>query len=376
MMATGSRRRGSNPREWSLAALWLGAAIGLLSQGPVGASATWMYLGIAHLGSATTSTHSCHILPGLVYQQLRVCEENPHTMPCVSYGARVGIEECHHQFKKERWNCTTPEDEATGGINLFGQILKRGTKETAFMYAVTSAGVVHAVTKACSSGNLTDCTCDLSQQGQTSGEGWKWGGCSDNVDYGMWFAETFVDAPEKLRHTASKDIRSLMNLQNNAVGRQVINDQMNLKCRCHGVSGSCAVKTCWRTLTSFREAGNELKQKYENSISIAEKSKRKLRQRQRRQRQRRTSNNGLDMVYIEDSPNYCRKNMKRGILGTKGRECERDPDARDSCNTLCCGRGYNTEVVRFVERCQCKFVWCCEVKCKICETITDKQTCK
>lgn len=99
--------------------------------------------------------------------------------------------------------------------------LATGTKETAFMYAVTSAGVVHAVTKACSSGNLTDCTCDLSQQGQTSGEGWKWGGCSDNVDYGMWFAETFVDAPEKLRHTASKDIRSLMNLQNNAVGRQV-----------------------------------------------------------------------------------------------------------------------------------------------------------
>ena len=89
------------------------------------------------------------------------------------------------------------------------------------MYAVTSAGVVHAVTTACSSGNLTDCSCDTSMQGQMSGDGWKWGGCSDNVDYGTWFAETFVDAPEKLRHTANKDIRSLMNLQNNAVGRQV-----------------------------------------------------------------------------------------------------------------------------------------------------------
>ncbi|RXG67840.1 Protein Wnt-7b [Armadillidium vulgare] len=52
-----------------------------------------------------------------------------------------------------------------------------GSKETAFIYAVTSAGVVHAVTQACSSGNLTDCSCDMSKQGMTTPEGWKWGGC-------------------------------------------------------------------------------------------------------------------------------------------------------------------------------------------------------
>lgn len=52
-----------------------------------------------------------------------------------------------------------------------------GSKETAFIYAVTSAGVVHAVTQACSSGNLTECSCDAEKQGQTTPEGWKWGGC-------------------------------------------------------------------------------------------------------------------------------------------------------------------------------------------------------
>ena len=149
---------------------------------------------------------------------------------------------------------------------------------------------------------------------------------------------------------------------------------MNLKCRCHGVSGSCAVKTCWRTLPPFRQAGDEIKQKYENSVEIASRSKRKLRKRQKRQR--RMSMSELDLVYIEQSPNYCRRDSKRGILGTKGRECQRDSNDGDSCNLLCCGRGYNTQVVRFVERCHCKFIWCCEVKCKTCETITDKHTCK
>jgi len=32
--------------------------------------------------------------------------------------------------------------------------------------------------------------------------------------------------------------------------------------------------------------------------------------------------------------------------------------------------------VRHVERCQCKFVWCCEVKCKRCETVFDRHVCK
>jgi hypothetical protein len=50
---------------------------------------------------------------------------------------------------------------------------------------------------------------------------WTWGGCSDDVDYGIWFAKTFVDAEEEMRYLASPDARTLMNLHNNAVGRQV-----------------------------------------------------------------------------------------------------------------------------------------------------------
>jgi len=93
------------------------------------------------------------------------------------------------------------------------------------VYAATSAGVAHAVTEACSAGNLTECSCDSSADGPHTGapDGWKWGGCSDNVRYGLWFSESFVDAPERDRQRSggALDVRALMNLHNNEVGRKV-----------------------------------------------------------------------------------------------------------------------------------------------------------
>jgi hypothetical protein len=40
---------------------------------------------------------------------------------------------------------------------------------------------------------------------------------------------------------------------------------MLLKCRCHGISGSCELKTCWRSLPPFAEIGKYLKEKYDKS---------------------------------------------------------------------------------------------------------------
>ena len=45
-----------------------------------------------------------------------------------------------------------------------------GTKEMAFVHAISSAGVAHALTKACSAGELENCGCDHSLKG-TSPEG-------------------------------------------------------------------------------------------------------------------------------------------------------------------------------------------------------------
>lgn len=46
---------------------------------------------------------------------------------------------------------------------------------------------------------------------------------------------------------------------------------MKMHCRCHGVSGSCELKTCWKFMPSFNEIGNLLKQKYGNAVLVKKK---------------------------------------------------------------------------------------------------------
>lgn len=43
---------------------------------------------------------------------------------------------------------------------------------------------------------------------------------------------------------------------------------MEIRCRCHGLSGSCSLKTCWLVLPNFQLIGNYLKKKYEASVHL------------------------------------------------------------------------------------------------------------
>ncbi|XP_036332207.1 troponin C-like, partial [Rhagoletis pomonella] len=46
----------------------------------------------------------------------------------------------------------------------------------------------------------------------------------------------------------------------------------------------------------------------------------------------------------------------------------------DGCGILCCGRGYNTKNIVVRERCNCKFHWCCQVKCDVCVKVLEEHT--
>lgn len=260
--------------------------------------------------------------------------------------------------------------------------LEQSNREIAFLSAITSAGVVHSVTEACSAGNLTDCSCDRSRLGHvTTNEGWKWGGCSDNVRYGMMFAKHFVDQRDRAARESAKSpqelLRSLMNLHNSEAGRLAVANQMDLKCRCHGISGSCELKTCWRTLPSFHQVGSFLRRKYDSAVQISERQmRRKLRKKGKVKRKVIVSVPKEDLVYINRSPNYCVEDKSKGILGTSGRTCNKSSDGPDSCSLLCCGRGYNTKIEKITTRCDCKFEWCCNVQCNVCESENEVYTCK
>lgn len=64
------------------------------------------------------------------------------------------------------------------------------------------------------------------------------------------------------------------------------------------------------------------------------------------------------------------------FLGTHGRKCNRTSTGLDSCSILCCGRGYNTKKIVIHERCNCKFQWCCNVRCDTCKKVIQEYTCK
>lgn len=65
-----------------------------------------------------------------------------------------------------------------------------------------------------------------------------------------------------------------------------------------------------------------------------------------------------------------------GSVGTGGRVCNRTSRAVDSCEVMCCGRGYDTTRVSRTTKCECKFHWCCAVHCRDCNQEMDVHTCK
>ena len=53
----------------------------------------------------------------------------------------------------------------------------------------------------------------------------QWSGCSDNVDFGITFSRTFVDARDRRKsRKRPKKAQPLMNLHNNEAGRKVRDD--------------------------------------------------------------------------------------------------------------------------------------------------------
>lgn len=90
------------------------------------------YRGIAKVGEpnniAPLSTGMMNMDPAihstLRRKQRRLVRENPGVISALMKGANMAIQECQHQFRNRRWNCSTRN--FLRGKNLFGKIVDRG----------------------------------------------------------------------------------------------------------------------------------------------------------------------------------------------------------------------------------------------------------
>lgn len=136
------------------------------------------------------------------------------------------------------------------------------------------SSLVHSIARACSVGVTTKCSCGALPN-HPPHEDFKWGGCGDDLKYGLYFSEQFTDAELMKKGKIRKSKKSQMNSHNNAVGRLMVAKSMTTACKCHGVSGSCSVKTCWRSLPDFSVIGTTLKKFIRQCSGGAEKKAQK-----------------------------------------------------------------------------------------------------
>lgn len=161
---------------------------------------------------------------------------------------------------------------------------------------------------------------------------------------------------------------------------------MKRTCKCHGISGSCSIQTCWLQLADFRQLGDHLKAKYDRALKI-EMDKRQLRAGNRAEGRRAPTEAFLpsaeaELIFLEGSPDYCTRNASLGIPGTEGREClqqARGASRRGqrSCGRLCteCGLQVEEERTEAVISCDCSFRWCCTVRCGQCRRLVSRFYC-
>lgn len=115
---------------------------------------------------------------------------------------------------------------------------------------------------------------------------------------------------------------------------------MQIRCKCHGMSGSCQLKTCWKSAPEFRVVGKVLKQLFRKAVLVDQSNmgngspliiaktsnKHKSQFRNGRRLPRKTARNKHKKVvdlhklenslfYYQRSPNFCDKDSSSDIQG-------------------------------------------------------------
>lgn len=203
------------------------------------------------------------------------------------------------------------------------------------------------MTKACSANELPEeCSCDKKIRSRNNKGKIEWVACSDDIDFGSRFSRDFTDDtelqfsvnydssinPNSLPHDSmaiQSSSNPMINTHNYEVGRRVFKSATDITCTCQSQSslldptlpigsqsngnngpighqlstGLCATKRCWKHLAPFSDIGEELMKRYERATHVQPSNKDPHKLRPVRRGVRRPKRK--DLVFIEESPNYC-----------------------------------------------------------------------
>ena len=209
-------------------------------------------------------------------KQAKVCRATLDVMPSLVQAAKDTSIVCQQAFRNRRWNCSsidrapdyTPEL-LTGTIfyltniklffpnnNWMGKELKlmveinknwmiwsTGTREQAFVYAMSAAAAIWRLARGCALGSLASCSCatpprreppspsaliSSSSYSPTSmsfalspKNSFKWGGCGDDVRSASRLAKRFLQGTSPSSSLGTGKFMYAVNMHNNRAGRRV-----------------------------------------------------------------------------------------------------------------------------------------------------------
>ncbi|KAI6198266.1 Protein Wnt [Aphelenchoides fujianensis] len=318
---------------------------------------------------------------GLVNYQSRMCRRMPELMPIITKAAQQTVDVCQSAFKDQRWNCTNLRQ-----APALKSDLSRGTREQAFVYALSSAAITHQAAKAC------------------------WKGCSDNVAYGKRMSREWADAmwrklPQFTVRKRKGELLPAIKQKTLPVMQSVLEFDGELlneePIASEGRTESSHESTqqrrwtnrhttelvpqvplprsvdCWYTLPSLDVIAQQLKERYKLAHQIGQpQDSTGSKSDARSARDPFNTKLEPELIFIRPSPSYCDESSEWGSLGTRDRECTHNTTDSSSCENLCCGRGFNTQQIKLSEQCNCRFKYCCVVKCDVCERLVEKHYCK
>ena len=285
-------------------------------------------LGLTWIGLSTEQSRIC-ASPSLDPAQKRLCDRNPQFAHALSHAAKTTVDSCVSSMSKKRWGCA-----ALKTLPAVGRELTEATSESAYVHALGSANLVTSLYRLCESGTIGPCS------RQRIGQ----------------FATEFTGVVSASRRHRAK---ATVEMHNSKVGRASAWRATRKVCKCHGQSGSCTQKTCWETAPDEKEVARELARKYETAALVR-------------------LTNGLPdeiseivakdrLLFLKKKSDFCRL--------TRGRKCSPEATGSDSCESLCCGRGFVFKSQKNIEE-NCQFLWPAKIVCEPVLKVVEKYVCQ